>query len=108
MSSKSHCENNTAMQRDIDILKEQSSIQKTEESNYGNSTEKTVALRVTDGELQFDSAPVTFSENYEGNYTEGESYPYYIDAAMGGQRGIIVKDNFGVWHSFGYRVILPE
>jgi LysM repeat protein len=98
----------SAMQRDIDILKEQSSIQKTEKSNYGDSTEKTVALRVTDGELQFDAAPVTFSENYEGNYTEGESYPYYIDAAMGGQRGIIVKDNFGVWHSFGYRVTLSE
>lgn len=67
-------------------------------------TETTRVLKATASELQFDAAPVTFSGEYNGHYTVGKSYPYYSDAAMGGQRGITVKDNFGVWHTFGYRV----
>lgn len=98
----------SAMQSDINMLKVESDIQKTQESNYGDSTQTTRVLKVTARELQFDAAPVVFSGNYMGHYTAGKSYPYYLDAAMGGQRGITVKDNFGVWHSFGYRVPLPQ
>ena len=94
----------TAMQNDINMLKADSEPQRIEESNYGSSTQTTRALKVTDSELQFDAAPVVFSGNYTGHYTAGLSYPYYPEAAAGGQRGITVKDNFGVWHIFGYHV----
>ncbi len=97
-----------AMQGDINMLKAESTVQQTEEANYGSSTQRTLVLKVTDSELQFDAAPVVFSGNYTGYYTAGRNYPYYADAAMGGQRGITVKDNFGVWHSFGYHVPLPQ
>ncbi|WP_040205862.1 LysM peptidoglycan-binding domain-containing protein [Neobacillus jeddahensis] len=93
-----------AMQNDINLLKTESNVQQTHESNYGSSTQMTRVLKITDRELQFEAAPVTFTGNYQGHYTAGKSYPYYAEAAMGGQRGINVKDNFGVWHSFGYRV----
>src|SRR5690554_3674795 len=73
--------------------------------NYGDSTELTQILNVYDSEIQFDILRERgFSGNFKGYYTAGKSYPYYLDAAMGGQRGIHVKDNFGVWHSFSYRV----
>lgn len=97
----------SAMQSDINMLKAESDAQKIEESNYGTTTKMTRALKVTDKEVQFDAAPVVFSGNYRGHYTTGKSYPYYADAASGGQRGITVKDNFGVWHIFGYHVPLP-
>lgn len=97
-----------AMQNNINMLKSESSIQKNKESNYGNSTRTTHALNVTDREVQFDAAPVAFSGNYNGHFTTGRSYPYYADAAMGGRRGITVKDHFGVWHSFSYQVTLPQ
>lgn len=93
-----------AMQDDISMLKAESDVQKTHESNYGNSKETTRVSRVTANEMRFEAAPATFSGDYRGHYTMGESYPYYADAAMGGQRGITVKDNFGVWHAFSYRV----
>lgn len=93
-----------AMQSDINMLKAESEAQKIHESNYGTSTKTTRALKVTDRELQFDAAPVVFQGNYTGHYTVGQSYPYYSGAAAGGQRGITVKDNFGVWHIFGYHV----
>lgn len=93
-----------AMQRDIDMLKAESDVQQTEEANYGSSTRTTRVLKVTDREIQFDAAPVVFSGNYTGHYDAGRSYPYYPDSAAGGQRGITVKDNFGIWHSFGYHV----
>lgn len=96
-----------AMQNDINMLKNESSIQQAEEKNYGNSTRTTRATQVTNIVIQFDAAPVTFSGDYLGHYTVGKSYPYYLDAAMGGQRGITVKDDFGVWHSFHYQVSLP-
>ncbi len=97
-----------AMQMDIDILKEESDVHQTHESNYGDSTQTTRAIKVTRSQLQFDAAPVVFSGNYRRRYTENQSYPYYSDSAAGGQRGINVKDNFGIWHSFGYRVPLPQ
>ncbi len=98
----------TAMQNDIDMLKAESHVQQVEESNYGDSTQKTCVLSVTDNELQFDAVPIVFSGDYQGHYTPGKSYPFYADAAMGGQRGITVKDNFGIWHTFGYRVPISE
>jgi hypothetical protein len=94
----------TAMQSDINMLRADSEPQKIEDSNYGSSTQTTRALKVTESELQFDAAPVVFPGNYTGHYTVGQSYPYYPEAASGGQRGITVKDNFGLWHIFGYHV----
>jgi hypothetical protein len=41
---------------------------------------------------------------FTGRFAAGGSCPYYADAAMGGQRGITVKDQLGVRRSFGYRV----
>ncbi|MCI1995522.1 MAG: LysM peptidoglycan-binding domain-containing protein [Clostridium luticellarii] len=94
----------TAMQEDIDMLIPESSVQQTHESNYGDSAQTTAVLMVNSDQIRFDAVPVTFHGDYAGHYTEGRNYPYYTDAASGGQRGINVKDNFGVWHSFGYRV----
>jgi LysM repeat protein len=93
-----------AMQRDIDMLKQESEVQKTHESNYGSSKATTRAVQVTESAIRFEAAPVTFTGDYRGRFTVGKSYSYYADAAMGGQRGLSVKDNFGVWHSFGYHV----
>jgi hypothetical protein len=93
-----------AMQSDITMLKAESNIQRVSESNYGNSTKTTRVIEVTPTQLLFDVVPVVFSGNYMGHFLPAQNYPYYLDAAMGGQRGITVKDNFGVWHSFGYRV----
>jgi LysM repeat protein len=96
-----------AMQSDINMLLAESDAQKIEESNYENSKKTTRVVKITDTGLQFDAAPVVFSGNYLGQYTTGQSYPYYASSASGGQRGISVKDNFGVWHIFGYHVPLP-
>ena len=93
-----------AMQRNIDLVKEESNIQKIIEANYGDSYQETRALKVTEDELLFEAVEVVFSGNYKGHFTPGKRYPYYLDAAMGGQRGLIIKDNFGIWHSFGWRV----
>jgi LysM repeat protein len=98
----------SAMQSDINMLKAESNAQRIEESNYGNSTKRTRVLNVTVSQIQFDAAPAVFSGDYSGHYTTGHSYPYYAEAASGGQRGITVKDNFGVWHIFGYHVPLPQ
>jgi len=94
----------TAMQNDINQLKAESHAQQIEESNYGTSTQTTRVLTITESQIAFDAAPVAFSGDYRGHFTAGQSYPYYAEAASGGQRGITVKDNFGVWHSFGYHV----
>lgn len=103
--SNTNCQETISfMQEDIDMLKPESSVQQTHESNYGNSTRTTTASTVTSEQIRFDAVPVTFSGDHVGHYTEGRSYPYYTDAASGGQRGINVRDNFGVWHSFAYRV----
>lgn len=86
------------------MLRDDNEPQKTEDPNYGSSTRTTRSLKVTESELQFDAAPVVFPGNYTGRYTAGQSYPYYPEAATGGQRGITVKDNIGVWYIFGYHV----
>lgn len=98
----------TAMQSDINLLKAENSVQQTHESNYGSSAQTTRVLSVTPREIRFEAVPVTFPGFYRGHFTGGKSYPYYLDAAMGGRRGISVKDNFGVWHSFSYTVQTPE
>lgn len=64
-----------AMADDIAVLKAQSSVQQTNETNYGASSQTTRAIRVTETELQFDAAPVSFQGRYKGRYTEGKSYP---------------------------------
>ncbi|AZO95451.1 hypothetical protein [Halocella sp. SP3-1] len=98
-----------AMQTDINVLKENSNVQKIHESNYGDSTQLTQVLKITDIEIQFDALKGrSFTSNFRSHYTVGKSYPYYLDTAMGGQRGITVKDNFGIWHSFSYRVNIME
>ncbi len=110
ISSYNYTENNlkeiiAAMQNDINILKENCNGQKIHESNYGDSTQLTQVLKISDSEIQFEAVNgITFSGNFKGHYTAGKSYPYYLDAAMGGQRGINVKDDFGVWYSFSYHV----
>jgi hypothetical protein len=96
-----------AMQSDINLLKADSSPQQIDESNYGSSNKTTSVQRITTAEIQFDAAPVVFPGNFLGHYTLQKSYPYYPSAASGGQRGISVKDNFGVWHLFGYHIPLP-
>lgn len=95
-----------AMQRNIDLLKEESNIQKINEANYGDMYQQTVALKVTEDELLFAAVDIVFTGNYKGHFTPGKAYSYYLDAAMGGQRGIIIKDNFGIWHAFGWRVLI--
>jgi len=70
-----------AMQSDINTLKADSSVQQINDSNYGNSNRTTRVLNITDKEVQFDAAPVVFSGNYAGYYTNGQSYPYYASAA---------------------------
>ncbi|MFD2614265.1 hypothetical protein [Paenibacillus gansuensis] len=92
------------LQRDVNLLISQSPVQKTTQQNYGNSTERTTVTNITANRIRFSDAPVTFQGNYLGNFTQGRSYPFYTDAASGGQRGLTVKDNFGVWHTFPYRV----
>ena len=96
-------DNFTAMQKNIDMLKEESNVQKVQESNYGDMYQMTEVLKVTENELLFDAVEIIFSDNHKGHFTTGKRYPYYTDAAMGGWRGITVKDNFGVWHSFSWQ-----
>jgi LysM repeat protein len=92
-----------AMQSDINMLKAESPTQQASQSNYGASTQTTRAVTVTDNQLRFEAVPVTFAVNFKGHYSEGVSYPYFLDAAMGGRRSISVEDNFGLWHTFNYR-----
>ena len=53
--------------------------------------QQTVALKVTEDELLFAAVDIVFTGNYKGHFTPGKAYPYYLDAAMGGQRGIIIE-----------------
>ncbi|WP_202556073.1 LysM peptidoglycan-binding domain-containing protein [Paenibacillus silvestris] len=106
-SNNTYMETIQAMQNDIDMLKAESQAQQTHESNFAASQKTTRVVKVTAQELQFDAVPVTFPGNYTGHYTMGSSYPYYLDAAMGGKRGITAKDNFGVWHTFVYQETTP-
>ena len=100
MSFTNYREIIAAMQSDINMLKAESDAQKIEESNYGSSTATTRVLSISDREILFDAAPAVFSGNYTGHYTQGQSYPFYSESASGGQRGITVRDNFGVWAYF--------
>ncbi|NEU31777.1 LysM peptidoglycan-binding domain-containing protein [bacterium LRH843] len=93
-----------AMQKEIEMLKKESSIQKNKDSNYGTGSQTTRALKVTLEGIMFDVVPIPLLGNYKGLFTAGKTYPYYLDAEMGGQRGITVKDDFGVWHTFGYHL----
>lgn len=97
----------TAMQSDIRMLKAESRVQQTHESNYGASTQTTRVVSVTPREIRFEAVLVTFAGAFRGHYTAGRRYPYYPDAAMGGRRSITVKDNFGVWHAFNYTEHTP-
>ncbi|MGG6312304.1 LysM peptidoglycan-binding domain-containing protein [Paenibacillus macerans] len=98
----------TAMQSDINMLKADNSVQQGHDNNYGSSTQTTRVLSVTPREIRFEAVPMTFQGAYRGHFTAGRRYPFYQDAAMGGRRGITVKDNFGVWHSFSYTVQTPQ
>ena len=99
------CEQNlAAAERNIALLREESGAQLFSDTTYGNSTATTVATLVTATELRFSAAAVTFTGNYTCAFTQGSSYAYYIESAAGGLRGLVVKDNFGIWHTFEYRV----
>lgn len=78
----------SAMQDDIDVLKNESTVQKTHESNYRNSTQATTTATVTERQIRFNAVNVAFSGNYSGHYTSGKSYPYYTDASSGGVREV--------------------
>lgn len=78
--------------------------QKIYEENYGKSKDTAKVLKLTEKELQFDAVAVVFSGNFSKMFTKGKSYPYYLDSASGGKRGLNVKDNSGVWRTFVYTI----
>lgn len=78
--------------------------QKIFEENYGNSKDTTKVLKLTEKELQFDAITVVFSGDFSKMFTKGKGYPYYLDSASGGKRGINIKDNSGVWRTFVYTI----
>jgi hypothetical protein len=99
------CEQNlAAANRNITLLRGESGAQIFGDTNYGSSTAKTVATLVTATEIRFDAAPVTFAGDFTCRFTQGNAYAYFMDSAAGGQRGLVVRDNFGIWHTFAYRV----
>jgi hypothetical protein len=95
-----------AMQRDIDLLKEQSPTQQDSESYYNSLPVKAmiVVASVTNTELRFLDKPQVFYGNYIDRFFPMRSYPFYEEADIGGKRYYTVKDNFGVWVSFKYVV----
>ena len=98
------CEDNLmAAQMNIALLRAQSPDQKASDEIYRNSSQTTRVVMLTGTEIMFSAAPVTFSGNYLCLYSLNEDYAYYIDAAIGGQRNLNVRDNFGIWHTFSYR-----
>jgi len=107
ITSPYYKETMAAMQKDINMLIADSDSQKINDSNYANFKKTTRVTNLTDKEIQFDAAPAVFSGYYMGLFTIGQNYPYFPSSASGGQRGIIVKDNFGVWQTFGYHIPLP-
>jgi LysM repeat protein len=105
MPSACTCEQNLeAANRNITLLRGESGAQIFGDMNYGTSTAKTVATLVTATEIRFDAAPNTFTGNFTCQFTQGTAYPFFMDSAAGGQRGLVVKDNFGIWHTFAFRV----
>jgi len=105
MPSACTCEQNlAAAQRNITLLRGESGAQMFSDATYGSSTATTIATMVTETELRFDAASVTFTGNFTCQFTQGSAYAYYMDSAAGGQRGLVVRDNFNIWHTFEYRV----
>lgn len=105
MPSACTCEQNlSAAGRNITLLRGESGAQIFADMNYGSSTATTVATTVTAAEIRFDAAPVTFAGDFTCQFTQGMAYAFFMDSAAGGQRGLVVKDNFGIWHTFAYRV----
>lgn len=99
------CEQNlTAANRNIAMLKEESEAQILADMNYGNSTATTIATTVTPAEIRFDAAEVSFPGNFTCQFIQGTAYAFFMDSAAGGQRGLVVRDNFGIWHTFAYSV----
>ena len=99
------CEDNLmAAQMNIALLRSQSPQQQASDAIYGNSDETTRVVMLTGSEIMFSAAPVSFSGSFMCLFTLNEDYAYYIDAAIGGQRNLFVRDNFGIWHVFSYRV----
>jgi LysM repeat protein len=105
MPSACTCEQNlAAANRNITLLRGESGAQIFGDMNYGSSTATTVATTVTATELRFDAAPVTFAGDFTCQFTQGMAYAFFMDSAAGGQRGLVVRDNFGIWHTFAFRV----
>lgn len=99
------CEQNlAAVGRNITLLRGESGAQIFADMNYGSSTATTVATTVTAAEIRFAAAPVSFPGDFTCQFTQGMAYAFFMDSASGGQRGLVVKDNFGIWHTFAYRV----
>ncbi len=93
-----------AANRNIALLRGESGAQIFGDTTYGTSTATTIATLVSATELRFDAAAVTFTGDFSCQFTQGSAYAYFMDSAAGGQRGLIVRDNFGIWHTFEYRV----
>jgi LysM repeat protein len=105
MPSACTCEQNlAAANRNILLLRGESGAQIFNDMNYGTSTATTVATTVTTTELRFDAAPVTFTGDFTCQFTQGMAYAFFMNSAAGGQRGLVVRDNFGIWHTFEFRV----
>ena len=105
MPSACTCEQNlAAAQRNIALLRGESGAQIFNDTNYNGSTATTVATTVTTTELRFDAAAVTFTGDFTCQFTQGMAYAFFMDSAAGGQRGLVVRDNFGIWHTFAFRV----
>lgn len=105
MPSACTCEQNlAAANRNITLLRGESGAQIFSDTNYGSSTATTVATMVTTTEIRFDAAPVTFTGDFTCQFTQGTAYAFFMDSAAGGQRGLVVRDNFGIWHTFAFRV----
>jgi LysM repeat protein len=105
MPSACTCEQNlAAANRNIMLLRGESGAQIFDDTTYGTSTATTVATTVTTTQLRFDAAPVIFPGDFSCQFTQGMAYAFFMDSAAGGQRGLVVKDNFGIWHTFAYRV----
>jgi hypothetical protein len=95
-----------AMQRDIDMLKAESEVQKGQEEYYKNLKKEQLIMVdiVTPTELKFAGKPQVFEGDYSGQFVPGKKYKYFEDASAGGKRYYNVMDEFGVWVVFMYQV----
>jgi len=95
------CEQNlTAANRNITLLREESGAQIFADMTYGTSTATTVATTVTTAGIRFAAADETFAGDYTCRFTQGMAYAFFMDTANGNETNLVVRDNFGVWHSF--------